>query len=223
EWDWERAESQFKQAIKLNPNYATAHHWYSSNFLNSMGRYDEALVGQRRAQELDPGSNIINTDVGSIYYCMRQYDRAIEAYKNVLGMDEGFWKAHWDLARTYLQKEMYEEALAEIQKAEALLKDWQPWIQYLRGIVYARRGQRGEAEQVLDSLLERSKQQYVPPSTFADIYFALGENDTGFEWLEKAITKRVPYLIFLNVDPIYDPIRSDPQFTAILKEIGLDK
>jgi serine/threonine protein kinase/Tfp pilus assembly protein PilF len=223
EWDWERAESQFGQAIKLNPNYATAHHWYSSNFLNSMGRYVEAIAGQRRAQELDPGSNIINTDVGAIYLCMRQYDRAIEALKNVLAMDEGFWKAHCGLARTYLHKEMYEEALEEIQKAEALLKDGQPWIQYLRGIVYARAGQRAEAEQMLDSLLELSKQEFVPPSASADIYFVLGENDTGFEWLEKAITVRDPRLIYLNVDPIYDPIRSDPQFSGILKEIGLDK
>jgi serine/threonine-protein kinase len=222
EWDWERAESQFKQAIDLNPNYATAHHWYSV-FLNSMERYDEAIGEIKRAQELDPGSNIINTDVGGVYFNMRRYDQAIKAYQNVLAMDEGFWRAHWNLAYTYLQKEMYEEALAEIQKAKDLYKGWQPWIEWLRGITYARMGKREEAQQVLNNFLERSRQQYVPATDFADLYFALEEKDEGFFWLEEAYKQRVPYLTFLRIMPIYDSIRSDPRFTAMLKKMGLDK
>jgi serine/threonine-protein kinase len=222
EWDWAGADKHFKRAIDLNPNYATAHHWYKM-FLNVMERYDEAIVEIKQAQELDPGSNIINTDVGGVYYFMRRYDQAIKAIQNALLMDEGFWKAHWDLARTYFQKEMYEEALAELQKAKDLYKGWQPWIEWLRGMIYARIGRREEAQQVLNNMLERSKQEYVPPSTFADFYFALVENDKGFFWLEEAYKQRVPYLIYLRIDPYYDSVRSDPRFTSMLKKIGLDK
>jgi TolB-like protein/Tfp pilus assembly protein PilF len=222
EWDWVRAESEFKQAIDLNPSYATAHHWYSV-FLTIMERYDKAIAEIKRAQQLDPGSNIINVDAGWPYIHMRQYDKAIDACQNVLAMDEGFWRAHFDLAQIYFRKEMYDETLAEIQKAEALLKDWQPWIEWLRGITYARMGKREDAQQVLNNLLERSKQQYVPPSAFADFCFALEENKQGFEWLEQAYKQRVPYLAWLRTDPFYDSVRSDPRFVAILKKIGLDK
>jgi len=222
EWDWENAESEFKRAIDLNPNYATAHHWYST-FLHSMGRYDEAIVEIKQAQKLDPVSNMINTDLGEIYHSMHQYDRAIDAFQNVLAMHKGFWRAHWSLAKAYLQKQMFEEALAEIQKAEDLLKGWQPWIEYLRGITYARMGKREEAEQLLNSLLERSKQEYIYPIFFADLHFALGENDKGFDWLKEAYKGRDPFLTFLKIRPVYDSVRSEPSFIEILKKMRLDK
>jgi len=222
EWDWKRAESQFKRAIDLNPNYATAHHWYAG-FLSNMERHDESLVEWKQAQELDPGSSIINMEVGWPYYHKRQYDQAIDAFQNALLIDEGFWKARWGLAFIYSEKEMYEEALTEIQKAEALYKGWQPSIEWLRGIIYARMGKREEADQVLNSLLERSKQEYVSPVDLADLYFALEENDQGFEWLEKAYKQRDPYLVHLRVLPFYDSVRSDPRFITMLKKIGLDK
>ncbi len=221
EWDWERAESEFKLAIDLNPKYATAHLWYSA-LLAKVGRYDEAIVELKEVQELDPGSN--KMIVGGVYYgMMRQYDKAVEAHKSVLEMDEGFWRAHWCLAKTYLDKETYDEALAELQKAEDLYKGWQPQIEWLRGISYARMGRREEAQQVLSDLLERSKQEYVSPIIFAGLYFALEENDQGFDWLERAYKVRDPILAFLRANPIYDPVRSDPRFTDMLKKIGLDK
>jgi len=222
EWDWERAESEFKQAIKLNPNYATAHHWYSV-FLFAVGRFDDSIVEIKRAQKLDPRSNIINTCVGWSYYHKRQYDQAIEAFQNTLLIDEGFWYAHWGLAATYLQKGMYKEALAENRKAKDSYKDWQPLIESFIGTVYARMGSRDDAQQVLNNLLERPKQEYVPPTYIADIYFALKENNQGFEWLEKAYKKRDPHLTWLKVNPFYDSVRSDPRFGAMLKKMGLDK
>jgi TolB-like protein/Tfp pilus assembly protein PilF len=222
EWDWERAESEFKQAIALNPNYATAHHWYAG-FLNSMERYDESLVEWNRAQELDPGSSIITMEVGWPYFFMRQYDKAIKAFQNSLLIDEKFWKAHWGLAIIYSEKRMYDKALAEIQKAETLLKDWQPWTEYLRGIIYARMGKRGDAQQVIDNLLERSRQEHVPSTFFAELYFALGEEKQGFEWLDTAYEQRDPLLTSLRVIRFYDSVRSDPRFTAMLNKMGLDK
>jgi Flp pilus assembly protein TadD len=222
EWDWKRAESEFKLAIKLNPNYATAHHWYSI-FLFAAERFDKSIVEIKRAQELDPRSNIINTNVGWPYYHMRQYDQAIEEFQNALLIDEGFWYAHWGLAWSYFFKGMYEEALAEHQKAKDLLKGWQPLIESSIGYTYARMGRRDDAQQVLNNLLERSKQEYVPSSVFVNLYFALEENNQGFEWLEKAYKERDPQLTWLGVNPFYDSVRSDPRFTAMLKKIGFHK
>jgi serine/threonine-protein kinase len=222
EWDWVRAESEYRGAIVLNPNYATAHLWYS-HFLCNMGRYDEAIVEIKRAQELDPGSNMINTLVGWPYYFMRRYNQAIDAFQNALLIDEEFWITHWSLAWSNLQKEMYEDALEEIHKAKDLFKGWQPRIEMGIGITYARMGRREEAQQVLNGLLERSKQEYVPPVFFAYFYFALEENETAFTWLKRAYEEQDPYLIYLKVEPMYDPIRSDPQFAAMLKKMGLDK
>jgi tetratricopeptide (TPR) repeat protein len=162
-------------------------------------------------------------DVGWPYFCMRRYDQAIEAFQNALLIDEGFWKVHVGLAFCYFQKEMYEEALAELQKAKDLLKGWQPGIESSIGATYARMGRREEAQQVLNNLLERSKQQYVPPFVFANFYFALEENDQGFDWLEQAHKERNPGLINLRANPFYDSVRSDPRFTAMLKKMGLDK
>ncbi len=222
EWDQEHAESELKRAIKIDSKYATAHHWYAF-FLACMERHNEAIVEIKRAQELDPGSVIINTDIGSIYNFMRKYDQAIEAYQNVLEMDAEFWKAHQGLAEAYFEKEIYEEALAEHQKAKDLCKGWRPLIESSIGITYARMCKRAEAQQVLNNLLERSNQEYVPPVIFAIFYFALEENDKGFFWLEEAYKGRDPWLTFLRIEPTYDPVRSDPRFTAMLEKIGLDK
>lgn len=222
EWDWERAESEFKQAIEFNPNYMTTHHWYSV-FLFAMGRFDESIFEMKRAHELDPRSIIINTNMGWPHLFLRRYDDAIEAFQNALSIDENFWYAHWSLGRSYIYKEMYKKALTEFQKANDLYKGWQPQVESSIGITYARMGRIKKAQQVLDKLVEQSKQEYVRPRLFVDFYFALKENEKGFEWLERAYDERDPWLVFLKVEPLYDPIRSDPQFTDMLKKIGLDK
>ena len=222
EWDWELAESEFKLAIKLNPNYATAHHWYSV-LLFAAGRFDDSINQIKQAQELDPRSNMINTNVGWSYYHKRQYDHAIEAFRSALLIDEGFWHAHWGLAATYFHKGMYEKALEEHLRAKELYKGKQLLIESSIACTYGRMGEREKAEQVLNSLLEQSEQEYVPPTLIADIYFALEQNNQGFEWLKKAVKKQDHWLTWLRVNPNYDPVRSDPRFTAILKDTGLDK
>ena len=221
EWDWERAERNFKQAIEHNPNYATAHHWYSV-FLFAVGRFDDSVDQIVQAQELDPRSSIINTNVGWPYYHNRQYDQAIEAFQNALLIDEDFWYAHWGLGVSYYQKEMHEKALAEHQTAKKLYKGWQPEIESQIGSIYARWGRREEAEQVLNNVLKRSEQEYVSPTVLAYLYLALEEDDQVFEWLNRAFKVRDPELTWLKTLPDYDPIRSDPRYTALLKKMNLD-
>jgi len=220
DWDWKGADSEFKRAIELNPNYTTAHHWYSV-FLFAAGRFDDSLDQIKQAQELDPSSIIMSTNVAWPYYFSRQYDQAINAFKNALLMDDRFWYAHWGLAITYFKKEMYEEALEEHQKASDLYRGWQPDVESFIGITYAFMGKTKEAQQVLSNLLNRSKQGYVPPIVLANMYFALGDNDQGFEWLKRAVEVRDPGLIWLRANPLYDPIRSDPRYSTVLRSMNL--
>jgi len=224
EWDWERAEREFKRAIELNPNYATAHHWYSV-FLIIVGKSDESLDPIKRAQELDPGSPIINSNVGASYSAMRQYDQAIDAYRRVLSIDEGFWPARLDLSDVYGAKGMYEEAFAEIRKAKDLHEGWNPEIEMYIGIAYAGMGRTEEAQHVLNDLLERSKQRYVPPATIAWFYLSLGEIDQSWDWVKRALEVRDPGLVFLGVmsDSLPDSVRSDPRFIEVMEKTGLDK
>jgi serine/threonine protein kinase/Tfp pilus assembly protein PilF len=221
EWEWKRAERNFKQAIELNPNYATAHHWYSV-FLFAVGRFDESIVEIKRAQELDPHSSIINTNIGWPYYHNRQYDDAIEAFQNALLIDKNFWYAQWGLGLSYFQKGMYEKALEEHLKAKDLYKDWQPKIESQIGCIYARWGRREEAEQMLNNLLKRLDQEYISPMVFAYLYLALEENDQVFEWLNRAFKVNDPELTWLKILPDYDPIRTDSRYTDLLKKMNLD-
>ena len=224
EWDWERAESEFKRAIELNPDYATAHHWYS-HFLLVVGKFDESLDHIKRAQELDPGSPIINTQVGFPYAHMRQYDQAIEAYRRALLIDEGFWPARMWLSGAYAEKGMYEEAFAEIRKAKDLHEGWHPWIESYIGFAYAGMGRTEETQHVLNDLLERSKQRYVPPTTISRFYLSLGEIDQTFDWLKRALEERDPVLPWLGVmsASLPDSFRSDPRFIEAMEKTGLDK
>jgi serine/threonine protein kinase/tetratricopeptide (TPR) repeat protein len=212
EWDWPGAEKAFKLAITLNPNYATAHQWYAE-FLTIMGRFDEALKEIKRAQELDPLSLIINAIGGWPYIYSRKYDQAIEHFQKTLEMDPDFRPARSYLGRTYIGKGRYKEALREYE----ILNDLNGI-----GLAYAKMGKIKEAQQVLNELIERSKNIYVPPSRIAFIYFALGDNDTGFEWLEKEYEERGFNMTRLKVHPEYDIVRSDPRFQAWLKKMNLD-
>ena len=223
EWEWERAESEFKQAIKFNPNYATAHFWYAC-FLWGVGRFDDSISQIKQAQELDPRSIVINTNVGWPYYFSRRYDDAIKAFRNALLMDEGFWWAHRGLGLAYFQKGMYPEALTEQLQAKKLYKDWQPLLESFIGCTYARMGLREEAEQVLNHLLEleRSKQEYVSPTVLAYLYLALEENDQVFEQLNRAFEVNDPELTWLKTLPFYDPIRTDPRYIELLRKMDLD-
>lgn len=212
--DWASAEKGFKRAIELNPNYAAAHQWYGE-LLTARRRFDEAIKEIRRAQELDPLSLIINAMSGRTYYYAREYDRAIEQYRKTLEIDPDFFFAYRDLGKVYVQKKIYEEALAAEKKAND-----EAWI----GIAYAKMGKFDEARNVLENLIERSKRSYSPQLFYkiAILYFSLEETDHGFKWLDAAYEERDSQLLRINVEPIFDGVRSDPRFKAMLKRLGLE-
>jgi TolB-like protein/Tfp pilus assembly protein PilF/predicted Ser/Thr protein kinase len=222
EWNWEGAEKEHKRAIELNPDYPNAHHWYAL-FLTYAGRFDEAIAGMKKAWELDPLSLIINRNLGLFLYYARRYDQALEQLQKTVEMDPNFSMVHAAMGEVYLQKSMYEEALREFQKEADIHGRLNQHEEAWRGIAYLKAGNRDEARRILDDLLERSEQAYVAPTRLAGLYFALGENDEGFRWLDKSYQEHDSTLLEIKVDPGFDGVRSDPRFEELLKKVGLDK
>lgn len=212
-------EREYKRAIELNPNYATAHHWYALH-LNDMSRFDEAIAEIRRAWEIDPRSLVINSDVGIIFSSARRYDEAIEHFKKTIEMDPSFPDAHAMLGWTYVRKGMYPEAIAEFEKARTLFGS--PASQ-LDGLIYAHgmAGNRSEALKVLDKLKKLNKQNIqIPWENWVFVYIGLGDHDKAFELLEKAFQEHLSVKRFFDT-PYVDPLRSDPRFADLVRRVGL--
>jgi tetratricopeptide (TPR) repeat protein len=219
ECDWVGAEKGYKRAIQLSPGNANAAHRYS-HFLSLQGRHEEGLAEARRALKLDPISLVINNNLGSSLYFARYYDEAIDQLKEVLRMDPNFPYAHLDLGRVYLQKEMYAEALAELEKADTLLGGLQ--VRAELGYAYGRSGKRKEAQQQLEYLMELSTRDSVAPATIASIYAGLGNKDQALQWLSKACDQQHGFGVYrLKADPQWDSLRSDKRFQDLLRRIGL--
>ena len=216
DWNWAEAEREFQRALALNPNYATGHHWYSV-YLTAMGRPREALAEIKRAQELDPLSLVINTDIGFEAYYSRHYDEAIQQLRTVLAANPNFPLAHLWLGRTYQQKRMYQEAIIEYKQAGT---DW-PVTMAAIGNIYGRSNQRREALKMLDELKELSKRKYVTSYGVALVYAGLGESDQALVWLNKGYEERTHWLVWLKLDPRWDGLSSDPRFTELLRRVGL--
>jgi serine/threonine-protein kinase len=219
DWKWQEAEEQFKQAIKLNPTYATAHQWYSA-FLSASGRHSEAVAEIRRARELEPFSLTIYADLVRHLYYARRYDEASQECAKLLEMDQGFARGHIELGQILTQKGMTDVAIKEFQRALTLSENN---IGALTGLGHAQAasGRKPEALKILDRLNELSKKQYVSPYHSAVIYAGLDEKQRAIEWLEKARDERFNWVPFIQVDPLFDGIRSDPRFREILKSLGL--
>jgi serine/threonine protein kinase/tetratricopeptide (TPR) repeat protein len=220
DWDWSGAEREFQRAIALNSGSAYAHYFYSVT-LRKTGRFDEAIEEGKRAVELDPISLTSNTILGTTFHMARQYDQAIEQMRKTLELDPTFALAHSVLGMAYLQKSMYEQGIAEFERALVISPGYPIALSGL-GYGYAVAGKEVEAQKVLDQLNELSKQKYVLALYRAGIYAGLGERDKAFEWLEKSYADRSIGVGFGTiVDPMFDPLRSDPRFQDLLRRMNL--
>jgi serine/threonine protein kinase/tetratricopeptide (TPR) repeat protein len=219
EWDWAGAEREFQRAIELDPNYATAHHWYGI-CLSATSRSEQAIASLKRAQQLDPVSLIINADIGLALHFARRYDEAIEQIRKAQELDPNFTAGRRHLGMAYEQKGMYTEAIAELQKA-VNASPGSPFALGSLGHAYAVSGEREKARQLLSDLRELSKRRYVSPFDTAVIYAGMGDEERAVEWLEKAFDDRSLEMIFLKVDPRFDRLHADPRFANLLRRMGL--
>jgi DNA-binding winged helix-turn-helix (wHTH) protein/TolB-like protein/Tfp pilus assembly protein PilF len=217
-WDFPTAERELKRAIELDPRYATAHMWYAL-YLQGMNKLPESEQEMELAAKLDPLSVTINNALADYYFQHRQYDRALEQYRKTLELDPSFPSATGMIGRIYEQKGMYKEALAQYEKVAVLTDNKNRMA--VAGYTYAISGRKDEARKVLDELLKRSQQTYMPPYSIAVIYLGLGEKDNAFVWLEKAYDDHSLTPGPLLYDPRLDNLRSDPRYQDLLKRIGL--
>jgi TolB-like protein/Tfp pilus assembly protein PilF len=219
-WDWNGAEKEYKHSIKLNPGYATAHHWLAMTLM-FMARYDEAITEIKMAHELDPLSPIINANVGYILSNASRYDEAIDQYLKTFELIPNFAELHWYLGLAYEQKGMLEETIMEFQHAITLSGGFAKYRAGL-GRIYAVVGKRDEAIEILGELRELSKREHVSPYHIAKIYAALGEKDKALEQLEKAYEIEDPGMVYLKIDPLIDSIRTESRFKELMKKVGFE-
>jgi TolB-like protein/DNA-binding winged helix-turn-helix (wHTH) protein/Flp pilus assembly protein TadD len=217
DWDWKTAEKEYRRAIELNPNYATAHHWYAE-FLSWQGRFDEAFAESERARQLDPLSLIIASDNAAILFYSRQYDRAIAQCRSVLEMEPNFPRAHLVVA-AYAENGQLADALSDLEKWH----DGQPeaWTWAWRAYIYGRAGQQVQARHALVKLQQLYRHQTIGPDPILWAYVGVGDRDQAFAWFEKAYADHSNLLTSLKVNPAYDALREDPRFQDLMRRVGL--
>jgi TolB-like protein/class 3 adenylate cyclase/Tfp pilus assembly protein PilF len=218
DWDWPGAESEFKRAIELNPNNGTAHFWYSI-YLRVMRRFDDGVAEMREAEAVDPLSSIIGAELGEALIVVRQYDLAVTQLQKNLERDPDFHVTYYELSRAYCLCAKYPEAIAAAKKSCELAPD-APFNTVALANAYAAAGQKAEAKQILDKLLEQTRHAYF---RIASVYVSLGDKEQALLWLEKAYDERAYVLGYVNADPMFDRLRSEPRFIALLRKMGLQK
>jgi tetratricopeptide (TPR) repeat protein len=212
------ATKEFERAIALNPNYATAHHWYGVGPPEILGDFEKSIAEINRALQLDPLSLIINADFGGSLITMRRYDEAIAQLRKTLEMDPRFYYAHWQLGVALQLKGQLDEAIAEYKKAAELDDD--PYVVGLLAQAYARAGQRDQALKLLAQLQQMATRRWVPSYTFAIVHTAFGEKDRAIDYLERAYRERdLSDLSYIRFDASLDPLRGDPRFEALARTI----
>jgi serine/threonine-protein kinase len=220
ELDLNRAITELERAIQLNPNYATAHHWIALPLM-AIGQSDRAIVEGKRAIELDPLSLICNADLAWVYFNARRYDETEAQARKTLEMDPRFYVAHYYLGEALQFKGKLTDALAEFQKSADLNND--PFSHAMLGQAYARQGKTDEAQKVLARLREQAKSQYVSPYAFAVVLTALGDKAHAIDELEHGYDDTGFYISLIKVDPLFDPLRGDPRFEALVRKVTIPK
>ena len=215
EYDWTGAEQEYRRAVVLNPNYATAHVRYSQ-LLGAEGRTGEALAHAAEALAFDPLSISTITVWGQQLYRARRYDEAAASLERAVELEPNYGHAHWNLAFVYTAQKKFSQAIAEFQKVEQLKGNAN--VSGGLGLAYAMAGDKARAKTILDQLVHETS-RYVDPWSVALVYTGLGDRDQAFVWLQKAVDDRDAQVAFVNNEPAFDSLRSDPRFGTLLQRM----
>lgn len=220
-FDWQGGEREIKRSLELNPNLVLGLDQYAW-FLAARGRLDEAIATGKKAVESDPLSALVNGDLGFWYYLSRRYDDSISQCLKTLELEPSYAFGRTALAASLLCKGEVAAAISELQEAKRI--DDLPNTDAQLGYAYAVSGNRGKAESVIHELnAQARKGKFVSAGAMASIYLGLGDKQEALEWLAKAYEEQDVACWYLNVDPLYDSLRNEPRFQALLHKVGLDK
>ncbi len=217
--DWAGAEREYRRAIDLNPSYSTGHYWYAYNLLQVQRRWDEAIREVKEAGKLDPFSSIIAVNKGRILFWAGRREEALEQFRLALRMNQEFAYAHAEFGTALVSMSFIDEGTAEIEKALKLSPD-DTWPKARLAYAYMAADRKTDAEKILRELKEISSHRYLPGTVIASVYAVLGEKDSAFEWLNRAVQEGTSDICFLS-ESLYDGLRTDPRFRKLLERIGL--
>jgi Serine/threonine protein kinase len=217
DWDWTKAESEFKRSLDLDPNIALTHYRYAWTYLSPMGRHDEAIAEMKRAMELEPLSLVQGANFAAIYIYARQYDNALDIAKKTYDLDPSMVTGQNWMCHSYDWNGMYAESLAISENVSRTNTS----LLAAKGYAYAKSGQRQKAEEVINKYKEDEKTKYIANYWLAVIHVAVGDKDAAFAELEKAYQAHDWFLQRLKVDPFMDPLRNDPRFNEMVKRLNL--
>jgi tetratricopeptide (TPR) repeat protein len=221
DFDWKGAEREFHRALELGPKSEEVWINYDYYYLVPMRRLDEAVAASRRAVELDPLSPFLQWRLAYRYYLTRQWDLAVAQCRNALELDPHHPAATFHLGLAYSQSGRVQEAIRVFETLLPIAPAANPCVGVI-GYIYAQAGRTVEVRKLLAGMQSLAQKANVPPSSFAWIYFGLGETDRGFEWLEKAIDERDTWMLHIQADPLFDPLRSYPCYPALLRKMNLE-
>jgi tetratricopeptide (TPR) repeat protein len=218
DWDWPAAQIAFRRAIVLDPSHTQAH-WMLGHLLSQAGRYDEARPFVRRARELDPLNPMTHAISSQVAFQARDYSAALQHARQAIVVDPEFWIDYVMSGQVYERLGKTDLALEALANA-ARFSGGNSKAVSLRAYVLAKAGRANEARELLTTLEAVSHDRYVPPYAMALVHAGLDEGEAVFEWLTQAYAARDVHLVFLTVDPKWDPYRADPRFDALLARCG---
>ena len=217
DWDWVKAEREFKRSLELDANLAITHYRYAWVYLSPLGRHDEAIAEMKRAMELEPLSLVQGANFAAVYLYARQFDKALDQARKTYDLDPNLVTSQNWICHSLDVNGMYAESLAISEKAALSNRS----LEAALGYAYAQGGRRQEAEAVLKQWKEIEKTKYVSNYWMAVVHVALGEKDAAFAELERAYQAHDWFLQRLKVDPFMDSLRNDPRFADLVKRVGL--
>ncbi len=219
DWDWPGAEKEFRQAIELDPRSPAAHHGFSE-YLEAMGRFQEALTEEKRAQELDPLSSFFNGQLALALLNAHHDEAAIEQARKTLELDPSNSRAHYAWGVALARQRAYDQAIGELRQS-AQLSGGRFDVMAKLGEIEVRAGHRIEAQRILAEWKKQAKTRNISPLAFATLYASLGENAQAFTWLERAYQERSPFLVSIRSNSAFNEMRTDRRFQELVRRIGL--
>jgi serine/threonine protein kinase/tetratricopeptide (TPR) repeat protein len=220
EWDWKGAEASFQKAITLKGDLAEAHHWYARFVLGPLGRHDESVAEMKLALKSDPYAPILHTNLGVELYFGRRFDDAISQLQKVVEMDPLFYLAYWTLGMAWAAKGNLEKAVEALDTARRLQPGAKPDL--ILAYCYAASGKMAEARALRDETIRKYHRPAYSASELAYVDSGLHESEAAIRSLKTSLAEREPLLIQVGSDPRFDWIRDNPEFSRILRSIGLE-